>query len=157
MMPGIITAQNIITGKVINVLEGDKIVIVTERQESIIVKLSDIDCPEEGQPYWEEAMKKTEKLCYNKDVEVRVKREDREGVIGVVSIKSGKVIINHVLAAEGYAWDVKRGLRYDDDVAMVLEHVDKAKEKRKGIWKDTNPTPPWEFRKKEDIDLPKTS
>lgn len=156
-MPCVLTAQEIITGKVINVLEGDKIVIVTDRQESIIVKLADIDCPEEGQPYWEEAIKKTEKLCYNKEVQVRIKREDREGIIGIVSLKNGKIVVNQELAAEGYAWDVKRGLRYDEDVAMVLENIDKAKEKRKGIWKEDDPTPPWEFRKKEDVDQPKTS
>ncbi len=68
--------------------------------------------------------------------------KDRYGrIVGRVYL--GEKDVNRELVAQGYAWVYRK---YSDD-AELLELEAEAKKKGLGLWADTNPIPPWEWRR----------
>jgi endonuclease YncB( thermonuclease family) len=58
--------------------------------------------------------------------------------------------INEWLVAEGYAWVYEKYYKIDDpDIKKICLLQETAKKCSVGIWKEDNPTPPWEFRKQK--------
>ncbi|MHC4322172.1 MAG: thermonuclease family protein [Planctomycetota bacterium] len=55
--------------------------------------------------------------------------------------------INLEMVKRGYAWAYRKYLKrpYTSD---YIEAEKRAREKGLGLWKDNNPVPPWEFRRK---------
>jgi micrococcal nuclease len=51
--------------------------------------------------------------------------------------------INFTLVKEGLAWCYDRYVRDRN----CYDHQNKAKEQGLGLWSDTNPIPPWEWRR----------
>jgi endonuclease YncB( thermonuclease family) len=58
--------------------------------------------------------------------------------------------LNRELVRAGLAWHY---VRYSDEVALArLESESRAS--RRGLWADTRPVPPWEFRKERSVITP---
>lgn len=130
-----------LTGKVIEVTDGDTIKILNDSKKVIRIRLAHIDTPEKGQPYYKEAGEFLAKLVNGKQVKVVWSKEDRnKRLIGVVYL-SGQDI-NLEITKAGLAWHFKR---YSDDKSHSMAELE-AKKKKAGLFKDSNPTPPWEFR-----------
>ncbi len=143
-------------GKVMQVKDGDTVVIQPEEGGQFFTcRLYGIDSPEiahgkfgkGGQPYGEEASKELKGLILGQSVEVTTtgaKTYKRE----VCIIKRDGKDINLEMVKRGAAWAYKQYLKrpYASD---YLTAESDAREKRLGLWKENNPTPPWEFRKKQ--------
>jgi len=131
-------------GTVIGVLEGD-LVRVLHRGKVFEVRLSDVDCPGEGQAYGLEAKQFTAMLVQSGPVMVYVKKRDHLGIpIAEVVLKDSGQNLNHELIKAGLAWwqrDFSDDTRYQEMEAA-------ARKMKLGLWKQNNPIPPWEFRKK---------
>ncbi len=72
-------------------------------------------------------------------VEVTVDRYGR--IVGRVYV--GGIDVNRELVAQGFAWVYRK---YSND-AELLELEAQAKEKGLGLWADSNPIPPWKWRR----------
>lgn len=139
-------------GTIMKVKDGDTVVVSpVAGGQFFTCRLYGIDSPETpkrgmpGQPYGEEAGGELKKLILWQTVEVTTtgdKTYNRE----VCIIKKDGVDINLEMVKRGYAWAYRRHLKrpYASD---YIDAERDAREKRLGLWKDTNPTPPWEFRK----------
>ena len=128
--------------KVIGVKDGDTIEILKGKQ-SIIIRLSDIDCPEKSQPFGSAAKKFTSEFCFGKEVKIisNGKFDRYKRLIATVIIDD--VSLNKQLVIYGLAWHFKK---YSDSKELVgIE--EKARQNKVGLWADNNPTPPWEWRK----------
>lgn len=131
------------SGKVIRVLDGDTIEVLNAQNESIRIRLAGIDCPEKSQAFGKKAKEFTAKLCFQKQVVIIDKGKDRYGrTIGFVILPDRKVL-NQELVRVGLAWHYKR---YSNDENLAFLETE-ARMKKLGLWKDSLPLPPWEFRR----------
>lgn len=130
------------SGKVVKVLDGDTIeVLLADKIERI--RLSEIDCPEKGQPFGQAAKRFVLKLAAGQIVTVNVHTVDRYGRIVGEVILPGGLNLNAHLVAEGYAWHYKY---YSDNPALAQMEI-RARAKKAGLWEEPNPIPPWDWRR----------
>ncbi len=139
-----ISATKILICAVIGVTDGDTINVLTSDNKPIKVRLYGIDCPEKNQAFGTKAKQFTSELCLKNTVEVKKVDIDRYGrIVGEIFLSDGKSL-NRELVRNGFAWWYKKYAPND----TVLEQLEKeAKENKRGLWSDDNPTPPWEFRR----------
>jgi len=142
LLPATRAGAESFSGKVVGVSDGDTISVMCDG-EAVKVRLSGIDCPEKKQAYGERAKQFTSDLAFGKTVTVSYSKKDRYGrVLGVVELPGGRVLNEELLRA-GYAWHYTR---YSKDRTLA-ELEEEARKARRGLWRDPDPVPPWEFRK----------
>lgn len=141
------------------VREGDLLVVSVGDGVMINVRLDEIDCPESGQNYYEEAIKYTEKLALGKEVTVSVsEKSDDDTVTGIVTINNRKgTNLNYKLVAAGLAWHLQQGLTYTEHTDMMLDLMDEAQAKSKGLWKEGKPMAPWAYKQRQSMYEAKSS
>ena len=77
-------------------------------------------------------------------MEVLEKEKDQYGrVVGVVYLNGENVNLKQV--ADGNAWWYRFYAKEEPNLQIAEEE---AREKKLGLWKASNPIPPWEFRRK---------
>ena len=145
-------ADEEITGRVTSVIDGNTFEVMADDKETYKILLHGIDCPELEQEYGERAKKLLEKLVLDKDVQIRIQGKDRKGNrLGIIVI-DGKEDPRFELLKEGLAWTSEK-----DPIEELETMREKAREKSKGLWKESNPTPPWMFRRQQTMMQPKSS
>lgn len=139
-------------GKVVGVKDGDTIEVLFEGKSQTI-RLVDIDCPEKKQAFGSKAKQFTSDLCFDKEVNVESngKRDRYERILGTVYIENKN--LNQELVKAGLAWHYKK--YSDKQIFADLEQT--ARENKIGLWADSNPIAPWDFRPKRNDNEKKTS
>ena len=105
-----------------------------------------IDCPEKNQANGKKAKQFTADKVFGKIVDVDVKDTDRYGrLVGIVHCELFS--LNEELLKNGYAWHYKQYSK-DSFYRKVFEDEEaEARRKKVGLWAESNPQPPWEYRK----------
>lgn len=135
-------ARGDFTGRVVGVSDGDTIEVMRAGR-AVRVRLQGVDCPESHQAYGTRAKQFTSELAFGKTVAVQVHGTDQYGrILGEVILPDGRSL-NRELVRNGYAWWYRR--YSEDPVLQQLE--EEARRERRGLWREKNPTPPWEFRR----------
>ncbi|GAM11095.1 putative endonuclease [Geobacter sp. OR-1] len=151
----------IIEVTVTKVSDGDTVHVTDKAGKEVKVRLYGIDAPQanktdptsalqsKGQPYGEEASKALLGKLSGKVVRLDVMGTGKnEKLIAIVWL--GKRNINLEMVAEGWAWAHRQYLdKRDSPEYIKLE--ENARLKRLGLWQQSNPQPPWEFRKIQNI------
>ncbi len=146
-----------ISGKVVAVTDGDTIKILDANYVQYKVRLTGIDAPEKAQPYGNASRKHLASLVAGKNVRVESSKSDRYGrVLGKVWVQPndcpgcGKTLdANHAQIVSGMAW----WYQYYADEQSVEDReryksaVSEAKAQKRGLWRETNPIPPWAWRR----------
>jgi endonuclease YncB( thermonuclease family) len=133
-----------ITGKVVEVSDGDTITILVPGNNQRKVRLAEIDAPERGQPYGSKAAQMLADMVAGRSVQVRSNGADRYGrTIGRV-FSSGRDV-NKSMVEMGGAW-VYRQYMTDPDFLMVEK---KARASMAGLWAlpESERIPPWDWRR----------
>lgn len=136
----ILSFADSITGKVIAVSDGDTIKILVDKT-TYKIRLNGIDCPEKTQAYGQKAKQFTSDMVFNKIVTADIKDKDRYGRY-VADVLINGTALNKELVRNGFAWHYKQYSK-DSELAALEEQ---ARASQVGLWADSNPTPPWEFR-----------
>lgn len=143
--------QSEITGKVLNVVDGNTLEVMTDENETIRFVLSGVDCPELEQEFGQEAKNYLEKLIKGKRAIFLIEGKDRFGNrVGSLQITKGKDPRLELLE-RGLAWTLERPTNTAFEIIK-----DEAKNRGKGLWKQENPTPPWVFRRQQSMMQPKS-
>ena len=131
------------TNGIIRVIDGDTIDLFLFISASFIrIRLNGIDCPEKGQPFYEEATNYTSDLCLYKQVGViKYDKDKYDRLIADIILPDGRNLSEKLVRA-GFAWWYR--LYSDDLILKQLEN--EARIARKGLWSQPNPIPSWEFR-----------
>ena len=135
-----------LSGKVIGVMDGDTIKILTIDKKQHKIRLAEIDTPEKKQPYGQKAKQALSDMIYRKNVNVKVSTTDRYGrKIGQIYL--GDKWINGELVKEGHAWVYRRYARENKQRLLMLEN--NARKARKGLWalSEAERIEPWLWRK----------
>jgi endonuclease YncB( thermonuclease family) len=131
--------------KVIGISDGDTIKILKDGKE-VKVRLAGIDCPEKGQPFGTKAKTFTSEKAFGKNVKLNiVTPADRYGrMVADVILPDGTVLSAELVKA-GLAWHYKQFSK-----SKTLEDLENdAKENKRGLWADSDPVPPWNYRKRK--------
>ncbi|MCL5269836.1 MAG: thermonuclease family protein [bacterium] len=133
-----------IRGRVLTVLSGDTFQLLDGRDLRMI-RLAGVDCPELKQDYGSQARVFTADRIGGKTVTIAVcERAPGGQIIGEVTLPGGRNLGRELVMA-GLAW--VRSLQRGENPLHGLEDV--ARTERRGLWRASNPTPPWEFRRRE--------
>jgi micrococcal nuclease len=140
-----------ISGKVIEVIDGNTLVVRAE-EETYTIVFHLIDSPDPGQPYAGAAQEYLQKKLLKKQVTVHLVGKDRRGnYLGVIFLRNS-VDVRHDLISRGLAW-VEEGCT--DPQLFTLQ--EQARQQRIGLWREDNPTPPWVYRRLQSMMTPKSS
>lgn len=135
-------SEDQITGVVVKVMDGDTYELLTPDKTTVRVRMQGIDAPERGMPYYKMAKQYLSDLCMHQKVTLKEVTEDHYGrTVAFSYLEDGRELSREMLKA-GYAWHYKK---YNKDSELAQMEKD-AKAEKKGLWKDKNPTPPWEER-----------
>ncbi len=146
-------------GVVRQVADGDTVTVVTSEGTKLKVRLYGIDAPETakmnrrtgvvsklGQTYGEEAYRALEDKVLGKRVRVRIMDIDRyRRMVSVLYLDRRD--INKEMVQEGFAWAYKEYL-HGPYASEYIDAEREARSKHLGLWRQANPEPPWEFRKR---------
>ncbi len=134
------------SGMVVGVTDGDTIKVMGTHNKQVKIRLYGIDCPEKSQAFGKKAKQFTSKLVFGKVVEVEVMDTDRYGrTVALVAVN--KQILNEELLKAGLAW-VYYQYCHEIICHAWADYQFAAKLDKRGLWRDPDPIPPWEFRRK---------
>ena len=129
--------------KVVGISDGDTLTCLQNRTE-LKVRLLYIDAPESSQPFGNKAKQALSNLAFKKQVTLQSTGYDKYGrVLAVVYDRN--VNINLKLVEQGIAWAYRQ-------TQLIYEQTqEQARSRRIGLWNDTRPIEPTEWRKTKGI------
>jgi micrococcal nuclease len=131
-----------LVGEVVKIADGDTLTVLDDTKTQHKIRLAGIDAPEKGQAFGTKARENLAAKVFRQTVRVEVIDVDRyRREVGRIFL--GDRFINMEMVADGFAW---RYVQYDKPGEFTAAEDD-AREHRRGLWADTNPTPPWEWRR----------
>lgn len=144
-LAGILSTLNQeIQGKVICVLDGDTIEVLQDKKP-VRIRLANIDAPEKKQAFGRWSANQLKALLAAQPVTVTYMQTDRYGrIIGHVFTTNG-TDASRFMVQSGAAWVYER---YNVDESLPALQRE-AQEQKRGLWTDSNPVPPWEWRHKQ--------
>jgi endonuclease YncB( thermonuclease family) len=128
-------------GKVVSVLDGDTLIVLTPEKRQIKVRLVEIDAPEKSQAYGQRSKQSLSDLVFGKQIRVEQQDRDRYGRV-VGRVYAGGLVVNAEQVKRGMAWVYRKYAR--DQTLFALEH--EAKNAKLGLWADPYAIAPWEYR-----------
>lgn len=130
-------------GKVVELADGDS-GVARKGWGRTEFRLYGIDAPEFKQPFGRRAKSFVSRMMLWKDMEFKTMERDRYGREVGLAYVDGRCV-NEELIKAGLAW-VYRAYCREDFCVHWLELQRKAKNRGKGLWKQSRPLPPWQFR-----------
>ena len=135
-------ADNVLVGKIVSIADGDTLAILVGKTQHR-VRLHGADCPDSGQPFRTRAKQFTADKAFGKRVFVTVLDADNYGrLVGNVLLPDA-ANLNHLLVEAGLAWWYREYAPTDTSLETIEAN---ARTARVGVWSDSNPIPPWEWR-----------
>ena len=134
---------SVITGKVVRVADGDTLTVLGEGNVQYKIRLSAIDAPEKKQPFGTRAKQALSEMTMSKNITVKVLNKDKYGrYLGLISTDEIPDV-NGAMLEKGMAWHYA----YFDKTEKYAELEQEARDAKRGLWQDDNPTPPWNYRR----------
>lgn len=133
---------------VVGVTDGDTVTVLDANKVQQKVRLAGIDAPERRQAFGARARQVLAGFVFKKAVKVDWYKRDRYGrLIGKVLVDGRDVGLELIEA--GLAWHYKAYER-EQSAADRRDYADaerRARNMRAGLWTDSDPVPPWEYRR----------
>jgi endonuclease YncB( thermonuclease family) len=155
-----LAASETLSGRVVRVVDGDTVYVLDAAKTQHKVRLGGIDAPERGQPFGKRSKERMAELVVGKEVEVVWYKEDRWGrLIGTVWVASPDcrrdpcpktLDAGLALITSGLAWHFKRYAdeQPEEERERYAFAEEEARARKAGLWRDPNPVPPWEWRRR---------
>ena len=144
------TASNAgsLAGHVVGIADGDTLTLLYATNTQHKIRLSGIDSPEKGQPFGQTCKKSLSDLAYDRVVAVASNKLDRFGrVIGKVLVNGQDVNLEQVRRGCGWHYKKYQNEQILDDRLSYNAAEELARASRIGLWIDSEPMPPWDWRK----------
>ena len=141
-------------GRIVGISDGDTVTLLDANKRQYKIRLTGIDAPEKKMPFGQRSKEHLSDLIFSKDVLVETEKLDRYGrTLGKILFDRND--INLAMINAGLAWHYKK---YQKDQSrsdrLLYAHAEEqARQHRLGLWRDPNPTAPWEWRKGGQIEV----
>lgn len=134
--------------KVVQVIDGDTFVSSDGRH----IRLADIDAPETGQFYGDSSTIFLESMIKGKPVDLQYVNTDKyDRDVCYIYLKDGASSVNRAMVSSGYAYC---GMHIHSPIDMI-EAEDWAQGNKLGLWKYSNLTLPYIYRKQHQYETNK--
>jgi endonuclease YncB( thermonuclease family) len=143
-------AEWVLEGRVVGVSDGDTITVLDDAKSQHKIRFAGIDAPEKGQAFGERSKQNLSALVFQKRVEARCHKKDRYGrEVCAVFVNLRDVGLEQIRV--GMAWHYKeyQHEQTTHDRLVYRDQEEGAKVRRVGLWKDPEPVPPWEWRRRD--------
>jgi len=137
-----------IIGKVVGVSDGDTITVLDADKRQHKIRLEGIDEPESSQDFGSRAKQSLSDLVFGKTVTVISSKKDRFGrTLGKVMLDGRNINLEQI--NRGFAWFyVHYATEMKPEDATAYDQAEaQARNEKRGLWADSSPTPPWDFRR----------
>ena len=119
-----------LNGKIVKVIDGDTVDILTPEKQKIRVRLLDIDAPESRQAYGNASKKYLASLIAGKSVFIKENKKDiYQRTLGTIYLE--QININAKMVENGFAWAYRYKGVVNNNNMLKLES--KAKQNKKGL------------------------
>ena len=145
-----------IHAKVISVADGDTITVLTADNHRERIRVAGIDAPERGQPFGDLSRQNLSRLVASKDATLQCHKTDRyQRKVCKVMVQpadcprcSHKLDVGLAQIVAGLAWWYREYAREQtpEDRRRYESDEQDAKARKRGLWADKTPVPPWEWR-----------
>lgn len=134
-------------GNVVGITDGDTLTLLVDRQ-TYKVRIAGIDAPEKRQPWGEKSKSNLSRLAFNQGAVAECPKVDRWGR-QICKVTVNAVDVGLAQVKDGMAWWYRKYSKeqFADDQSAYESAELMAKLRRLGLWNDTNPLPPWDFRR----------
>jgi len=137
-----------LNGVVTGITDGDTLTLLDEQKQQHKIRFAGIDAPEKVQPFGSKSQANLGLLAFQKQVTAECPKRDRYGRELCKVFVDGKDIGLQQIADGMAWWFVKYANEQAPEDRIAYEQAESmAKLRRLGLWADTNPTPPWDWRK----------
>ena len=132
-----------LAGRVVGVVDGDTVDLLTPQHRLVRIRLAEIDAPEHDQPWGRRAKQALSALVFGRTVTVEAVTTDRYGRT-VGRIYAAGADVNREMVREGAAWAYRR---YLTDASLLSVEA-QARRAHAGLWSlpPADTTPPWAWR-----------
>lgn len=133
-----------IRGRVVAITDGDTLRVLLQPSQQVIVRLLEIDAPEDGQPWSARSKQALSALVFGQDVELRTSGKDQYGRLLARIYVSG-TDVNAEMVRQGHAWAYREYLT--DKSLLAIEET--ARSAKRGLWNlpASETVPPWTWRR----------
>lgn len=157
---GVVLADTL-AGKVVGVSDGDTITVLDSDKRQHKIRVAGIDAPEKNQAFGQRSKENLSRLVFGKEVEVQWSKHDRyQRIVGKVMVAEpgcqrpdcAKILdagLGQVTA--GFAWWYRKYAKEQsaEDARSYETAEQEARARSVGLWRDAEPIPPWDWRKKD--------
>lgn len=135
-------AANVLFGRVVEVIDGDTITLLDGGKKQHRIRLEGIDSPEGGQAFGQAAKQALSEKVFDVTLWAEWKAKDKYDRTLAHLYVDGRHV-NLEMVADGYGWHYKE---YSKDPRLANAEL-VARQRKLGLWRDTNPIPPWDYRR----------
>lgn len=133
--------------RITGVSDGDTVKAIVDGKQ-VKIRLYCIDAPESKQAFGQAARKQLMGLTSGRGISMQVVDKDHYGRLVALLYNDGGTCLNEEMVKAGMAWIYPQYCKapYRE---QWKKHENAARKKRKGLWRDKAPTPPWQWRKEQ--------
>jgi micrococcal nuclease len=143
------------SARVIAVLDGDTVLILRQLPASgerrargpVKIRLAEIDAPEKEQAYGASSHNALAEMVLHKQIRVHIVAVDKYGR-SVAQLVVDGLSVNEEMVRRGMAWEYSR---FHSDRSFIALEAE-ARQSRRGLWAQRDPTPPWQWRKQHAVE-----
>jgi endonuclease YncB( thermonuclease family) len=149
-------------GRVVAIADGDTLKVLDASLREHRIRLLGIDAPERNQPWGQRSRQAISRLAFQQPVRVEWAKRDRFGrVLGNVWVAPPdsdcrgqlqcptSLDVSLEQLRTGHAWWYRQFAKDQPPAQRKLyeQAQSQARERRVGLWQQTDPQPPWEYRR----------
>ena len=145
-----------LTGKVVSVADGDTLTLLTFDKQQHRIRISGIDAPEKAQPFGDRSRQNLLAMARGKDARAECPKTDRYGrKVCKVWVQPSDcptcgltLDVGYAQISTGLAWWYRAYAREQsaEDRGRYESEENEARLRKRGLWVDDVPVPPWGWR-----------